>query len=292
MVLKEQRLALEKRVAAALLVLPAKRSLASSPSNVFTRLFMASCRAGESLGTNSIRNNLSLNKCFIRVPREKGKPGKGGFWKLDPQYANWLKNGVSKKRRMTPVQIHPAFTKRAQQEAQRVTSPSASASTSNNILNINVELWQLLEESEEVTGNLNSNPAGHKRKQASLKQMAKEPQLSNPALLSQDEQTELGSLEGHLDWEAIFDTSLTGEFSSLKGEVSILRIWSSRLQTTHNRQPGLDRRRAAHGLSPGAGAGQHMDCPQGQEQVSTWTVPRGRSSLNPTAQIPSCSKWA
>ncbi|XP_057381907.1 forkhead box protein L1-like [Daphnia carinata] len=55
---------------------------------------------------NSIRHNLSLNDCFIKVPREKGRPGKGAFWTLDAGCYDMFEHGNYRRRKRKPRMIH------------------------------------------------------------------------------------------------------------------------------------------------------------------------------------------
>ncbi|GFR93883.1 forkhead box protein F1 [Elysia marginata] len=47
---------------------------------------------------NSVRHNLSLNECFIKLPKGIGRPGKGHFWTIDPAAEFMFEEGSFRRR--------------------------------------------------------------------------------------------------------------------------------------------------------------------------------------------------
>uniref|UniRef100_UPI00358E67E2 forkhead box protein F1-A-like n=1 Tax=Myxine glutinosa TaxID=7769 RepID=UPI00358E67E2 len=47
---------------------------------------------------NSVRHNLSLNECFIKLPKGLGKPGKGHYWTIDPASEFMFEEGSFRRR--------------------------------------------------------------------------------------------------------------------------------------------------------------------------------------------------
>lgn len=74
---------------------------------------------------NSIRHNLSLNKCFLKIPREGGG-AKGNYWKLDPECEDMFENGNYRRRRRMKRQYHSTapYTKALYGDATGFRSPA------------------------------------------------------------------------------------------------------------------------------------------------------------------------
>ena len=47
---------------------------------------------------NSVRHNLSLNECFIKLPKGLGRPGKGHYWTIDQRFDYMFEQGSYRRR--------------------------------------------------------------------------------------------------------------------------------------------------------------------------------------------------
>ncbi|XP_018615873.1 forkhead box protein J1-A-like [Scleropages formosus] len=162
---------------------------------------------------NSIRHSLSVNKCFIKVPRQKGGPEKRGFWTIDPRNADQLLRDAYKKTRMPSVKINPAF--------QALVKPSPIAHSGfppavEGVVSVSPESKNMWQEFRQVTGaDQNWDPSkikravprsgkrcNFKRKRANQNRMipAKMSRHFSSPLLSFDEQESQGPLKDSTNW--------------------------------------------------------------------------------------------
>ncbi|XP_018543324.1 forkhead box protein J1-B [Lates calcarifer] len=151
-------------------------------------------RHAEPSWQNSIRHNLSLNKCFKKVPRQKDEPGKGGFWQIDPQYADMFVNGIFKRRRMS---------------ANHYNSSSGGGSSGTQ------RQSKLVQGYHSTQNGCPYQEVGGKRKHLPSKNSNKAMRVTESPLLA-TEAHKADILRGDFDLASVFDDVLSGNCSTFE----------------------------------------------------------------------------
>lgn len=154
---------------------------------------------------NSIRHNLSLNKCFQKVARKKDEPGKGGFWRIDPVHAELLENGILKKRRANslPEMLSPTL-KRIKIE------PEDPVEFDDEVF----EIKPVTVKSKKHKSRSKKSKSKHSKRS----KRASRSVLRDDSSTSEDDNLPSSVLNGNFQWDSIFDSEIDVDGVRVKAE--------------------------------------------------------------------------